>query len=386
MPPFVSPPDEVLLGRYVAGRATDDERVRIAAWLDEDPRRHDLIDQIRQVWSVEPLDMVVSDAEVQRVWAAVRERTLSAAPTARVPIAHAPATDATPSHAVVTRGSSQSRRPHVFWRRVTLGVTGIMATALALLVVKPWAAERTRDQALEHITGRVYRTAAGQRATVRLPDGSVAILAPQTTVTVSHSFLDDARSVAVTGEAYFDVAPSSRTPFTVQTGVVRARVLGTQFTVSHYPDDRDVRVAVVSGKVAVAAMTSKRPSVILTAGTVGHVTDSTATAATVNDAQASAEWTQGHLRFYDTPVSEVLRVVGHWYGYEFRVTDSAMSARRVTTTLDGLTADQALNAIEHLLPATMTFDGHVISLHAIHPVKTNDRRRDVLSTPREVGR
>jgi ferric-dicitrate binding protein FerR (iron transport regulator) len=233
---------------------------------------------------------------------------------------------------------------------------------------------------------RVYATTAGQRATLTLADGSRVTLAPQTTLTVPGDFGTERRAITLTGEAYFDVM-SRRAPFTVQTGTVRTHVLGTRFVVAHYADDHDVRVAVASGKVSVTAMTAKRPSVTLTAGTVGHVTDSTATAATADDVTVYTDWVNGRMRVYNASVPELLRAFEHWYGYQFRLTDSTLVRGRYTTTFDGMTSAEALTALKRLLNVTMTFEGHVVSLHAARLSGPRSRNRDTQSTPlREVGR
>src|SRR5690606_18071558 len=92
---------------------------------------------------------------------------------------------------------------------------------------------------------REYRTAAGQRATVRLADGSTITLAPGTVVSVA------AGAVTVSGEAFFVVAPTPARPFSVRTSTAHVRVLGTAFAVRHYASETSSRVVVEDGRVAV---------------------------------------------------------------------------------------------------------------------------------------
>ena len=58
-------------------------------------------------------------------------------------------------------------------------------------------------------------------------------LAPRTTVRML-AFGPQGRTVALDGEAFFDVPHANRAPFIVQTGRVSTRVMGTAFDVHHY--------------------------------------------------------------------------------------------------------------------------------------------------------
>src|SRR5690606_24659770 len=92
-----------------------------------------------------------------------------------------------------------------------------------------------------------YATQPGERAILTLPDGSQVILAPQTQLSVPERFGVGTRTVELQGNAYFDVTTVAEIPFTVTTGTVQTRVLGTRFDISNFADDLAVRVAVVSG-------------------------------------------------------------------------------------------------------------------------------------------
>jgi ferric-dicitrate binding protein FerR (iron transport regulator) len=373
MPPLhTPPPDDALLGRYVAGHATTDERLRVLAWLEDDPSRRALLADVERAWAVSPMDHTATDADAARVWASVRDRTIHRAtglPTPR-DASRAPASP-----------RSWSRMPRIGIVLAGAAFASVALGALGVLAHHTFSA-RTPDATNQ----RVYATTVGQRATLTLADGSRVTLAPQTRLTVPSDFGATRRTIALVGEAYFDVTPH-RTPFIVQSGTVRTNVLGTRFVVTHYSDDRDVRVAVASGKVSVTAMTAKRPSVVLTAGTVGRVTDSTATASTAEDVSVYTDWVNGRMRVYNASVPELLRAFEHWYGYQFRLTDSTLARGRYTTTFDGMTPAEALTALKRLLNVTMTFEGHVVSLHAAGLPEPRRRNRETEPTPlREVGR
>ena len=51
------------------------------------------------------------------------------------------------------------------------------------------------------------------------------------------------------GEGYFEVAHNQKIPFYVKTEDVQVRVLGTKFNFRDYPEDGEVVVSLIEGKV-----------------------------------------------------------------------------------------------------------------------------------------
>jgi ferric-dicitrate binding protein FerR (iron transport regulator) len=225
---------------------------------------------------------------------------------------------------------------------------------------------------------RTYTTATRERATMRLPDGTQVTLAPNTSVTVDAGFGVTNRSLHLTGQAYFAVVAGAAHPFVVHTGDIATRVLGTTFTVRHYASDREVVVAVQSGKV----VTGWRTPVVLTRDMLAHVTDSTVTVAAGADLREYLEWTQGHLVFNNVRAAELVKVLGQWYGLTFRFADSTLQSHPLTGAFDDRYPQQeVLQNLQLLLGVQMQFDGNTVTLISRPPVKTVWPRR----TPKEFG-
>lgn len=94
---------------------------------------------------------------------------------------------------------------------------------------------------------------AGQTQQITLPDGSVVTLNSNSSITYPGHFTDDARHVTLQGEAFFEVAHDATRPFTVESGDINTTVLGTSFNVCAYPEEADIRVTLVTGKVRVGS-------------------------------------------------------------------------------------------------------------------------------------
>jgi transmembrane sensor len=90
----------------------------------------------------------------------------------------------------------------------------------------------------------------GKRKTVKLPDGTLITLEPNSRLTYPNRFTGSTREVHLTGEGYFEVKPNHEKPFIVYTPYVIATVLGTSFNVEAYANGI-ARVVVTTGRVKV---------------------------------------------------------------------------------------------------------------------------------------
>jgi ferric-dicitrate binding protein FerR (iron transport regulator) len=237
----------------------------------------------------------------------------------------------------------------------------------------------------------VYRADVGQRVSVTLADGSQVTLAPKSTLRVTHGFGVRSRTVALDGEAYFTVRHAGGAPFLVRAGGTSTRVLGTSFLVRRYPTDTHVRVAVTSGKVSVSAQGPQHPSLVLTAGLVGDVSDSSAVVVSGANSDDERAWTDGRLVFTYATTADVLATLSRWYGYDFHLADSTLASQHLTIVLNARSAESALGTLKLLLNVDLTFNGSSVTLtpkqtsHAWQRRQTGRRDALVPRTP-EVGR
>ncbi|CAO3438402.1 FecR family protein [Azospirillum doebereinerae] len=198
--------------RLQAEDHTATERAAFAAWLARGPAQ-------------------------ARAWAEVRD--LLGALEAPARAAH---------HAATPAASRTAKRPQTAPVRRIL--RGFATAALVLLLAGGalWRGPTLYQNAIAD-----HATAAGQRLTLRLPDGSTADLNGDSALAVD--FRGEERRVRLLrGEAWFQVTHDPAHPFVVDAGVGAARVLGTQFSVRRDADR--VTVTVGEGLVEVAALES----------------------------------------------------------------------------------------------------------------------------------
>jgi transmembrane sensor len=149
-----------------------------------------------------------------------------------------------------------------------------------------------------------YSTGVAQLDSLHLPDGTLVVLAPGSELTVQAGYGADARTVALTGEALFDVIHEDARPFTVQAGDATIVDLGTTFTVRNPRDADAVRVVVTAGVVVLRAAAAA-DSVVLNAGDRGVLVDGKPVAERAAVSADDVAWTTGRLVFRDASIADV---------------------------------------------------------------------------------
>jgi len=136
------------------------------------------------------------------------------------------------------------------YRRLTLGRHWLgIAASLVLLCMAGIYYYKKNNTAEQWLTVKV---AKGTTRKLTLPDGSSVWINSGSNIRYSRAFGVNNRTVFLSGEAYFDIAPSGKNiPFLVKAGQFTIRDVGTVFNVKAYPDEKIFETAVVEGKVSV---------------------------------------------------------------------------------------------------------------------------------------
>lgn len=137
-------------------------------------------------------------------------------------------------------GARRDGKSHSAWRIVwRVAAVMIPLAMVALTLISRGAAEETT----------LY--AATERAdTFALPDGSTAVLGKGSQLAFTNG--GKSRKAKLTGIGLFMVRHDEECPFTVRTGGAEVRVLGTTFSVEHWPGEERVRTRVQQGHVMMA--------------------------------------------------------------------------------------------------------------------------------------
>ena len=202
-------------------------------------------------------------------------------------------------------------------------------------------------------------TGIGQSKDVMLADGSKVTLNTNSAIDVDIDATHrDIRLVH--GEAFFHVAHDAARPFTVHTEYGQARVLGTVFDVR--VDERQTRVGVVEGRVAVQGGGGGGESLTLLAGDAAALDMSGAHEAVDGEADALAAWTRGQLVFYRAPLADVMTEIDRYRHGTTWVRGDVLRRLPVSGAFDVRDPDKALDAVVASLHLKRTRLGPLITL------------------------
>jgi len=187
-------------------------------------------------------------------------------------------------------------------------------------------------------------TNAGMRSKLTLPDGTAVNLNAGSILVYPSQFDKNERHVKLSGEAYFKVAHNTALPFVVSTAddKVNIRVTGTEFNLQAYEKDGIVQTTLMKGSVQLN-IEGKKGSILLTPSdmvTYNIKTDQLSLER-VNTAPINA-WVSGNLVFKDTPMTDLLRQLTHFYSVDFDVKDDAIYDYVFTGTFENRSLFQIL--------------------------------------------
>lgn len=193
---------------------------------------------------------------------------------------------------------------------------------------------------------------AGGVFSMTLEDNSKVWLNSRTRMRFPLKFSKTERRVFVDGEAYFEVTKSD-VPFIVSTDKSDIKVLGTSFNVNSYKDEKDITVALLTGKVNF--LSNNGPvNEILTPGECVKLDRASGKAIKYTDeAELYSLWHTGVFKFRDQKLSDIIRVLQRWYDFEVIYENQEVMNLRFSTIA---TKTDPLENVLNLLKKTNTLE------------------------------
>lgn len=174
-------------------------------------------------------------------------------------------------------------------------------------------------------------TSTGQRSSVALPDGSTVAVNAMTEMSYCYDSRSGVRSVALAGEAFFDVAPDPAHPFVVSCGEMTVECRGTAFNVKAYADDADVTVALSSGAVSATAggytIDMKPDMMVRYDRTNGAMTSQRVVA------DDYCDWTRGFTRFEGERLGDIARWIARNHRVKINILPPELADERFSGSL-----------------------------------------------------
>ncbi|MEG1544656.1 MAG: FecR domain-containing protein [Tannerellaceae bacterium] len=127
------------------------------------------------------------------------------------------------------------------------------AAAICLAVVSTWMSMNyvATGEGDEQTTYDEFYVPSGQRAQVKLHDGTIVWLNARSSLRYPSRFAKGTRRVELDGEAFFEVAHDEKAPFVVATEKMDIKVLGTKFNVFAYKGRDEFNTSLIEGSVKI---------------------------------------------------------------------------------------------------------------------------------------
>ncbi|MEL7588252.1 MAG: FecR domain-containing protein [Prolixibacteraceae bacterium] len=186
----------------------------------------------------------------------------------------------------------------------------------------------------------------GQISKVILPDSSVVWLNSGTQISYRSDFSVSDREISLTGQAFFQVTKNEKLPLKVRCRDLEVKVLGTRFDVSAYPEDKNVRVFLESGKVEIGNSTAQSSPYRLHPGEMAEYNKQSGNMSRSRpDPGKFISWKEGILVFRDDPMEEVIPKLQRRYNIEIDIASPAIYQSVFTATLKNETLEEVFKSI-----------------------------------------
>jgi ferric-dicitrate binding protein FerR (iron transport regulator) len=289
---------DALLQRYLDGKATPEEKIKIEAWLE-----------VRKTKNATNLELSAEDQE--RLFRKIVSKTTGVSEVSGF----------LPGH----------KKPFPFRM---LGV----AASIVLIAVAGfyWWAESDSFQA---------NTASRK---LILDDGSI-VWPDNETTSLAYYEKDGTRYCDLRGDALFEVAKDPDHPFIIQSGNVRLRVLGTSFHIQHQGDSMEI--SVLTGKVLVS--TQKNAEGIQVAAREkalaipdGNILRSSLARETIAEISMGTDY---NMAFADQELRHVLSRIERKFDVQFSVESESLYNCRITADFTDHSLASTLGMISEVL-------------------------------------
>jgi hypothetical protein len=190
----------------------------------------------------------------------------------------------------------------------------------------------------------------GKDFKVTLSDGSIIWLNATTRLQFPLSFTGVTREIFINGEAFIEVAKSTK-PFYVKLPGTTLQVLGTTFNINSY-DSNQVQVSLVTGSLKIL---DKTHELVLHPGEQA-IHSPTGMHVTSFDSTDVLSWRQGSHMFNNSSLTEVAMMIPRYYGKQVIMDNPAKGNARFTGVLD---KNQPVEHSLNILKSTSNFDYYI---------------------------
>ena len=250
------------------------------------------------------------------------------------------------------------------------------AAAILLFVTGIWFWQK---QVSDHQDTMIAQATAYQKIVnqgsssrlIRLSDQSLVLLRPNSALDFPLKFGKIERSVRLSGEAFFEVAPDPSRPFLVKAGNLITRVLGTSFDIISPKDGNESSVVVKTGKVQVYSFHQQNDARKI--DTVSLFPNQKVTfnqklkrlqkVTLLKPQMLSPLLATRIFSFTDAPLSDIIASLKEAYGVEITYDEQRLKNPTVTASLSRLPLEDKIRAVCKAIGANYEFQNNKIKIY-----------------------
>jgi transmembrane sensor len=239
------------------------------------------------------------------------------------------------------------QRTRIIWLTAAAAIVLILAMRI-FFTYNPSQVKATPENiVVKHAENRI----------IFLADGSKVVVSNGSRLNYPSSFSGKKkREVYLEGQAFFDIQHDAQKPFIVHTGNLQTTVLGTAFNIKDMPNEKEITVSVVRGKVTVTDRNIVLGTIIRNQE-IKYDKQKHNYEMKVIGNEHYLEWKSSDLFLDNVSVAEAAKILEERYKVTITISDRSVCSRRFTVTFPkNGNLEQALKSICEFNGVTYVYD------------------------------
>lgn len=319
-----------IIKKYLSGKSSEEEQKNLLQWIRREENLNEF-QRIKQEWTTE-VRKETMPSEFAQDWKAIQSKMM----------------------AQLQQEVQQKQRTLNFFRYAAIFMVLIAVPALLYIF--------SQNQPAAPL---VYTTVAadyGQISKAILPDSSVVWVNSGSSIKYNNQFSASNRNIELEGEAFFEVTRNADLPLIVSNSDLKVKVLGTEFSVSAYPEEPNIHVILEKGKVELTSASNTRFRQEMKPGEMATFSKiKKELALTAVNTSLYTSWKDGLINIYNLPLSELVIKLEKRFNQKFLV-DEQIKDVPYTFTIKNEDLSSVLSLMEKITPVQAIQREHVIEL------------------------
>ncbi len=312
---------DLLLEKYMKDQVTEDEKVKIEAWLDSEKTKN----------------------KKDFAWAKEDEEELFRKITKNIDnveeiISFNPKRERTPS-------SKNSQ-----W-------LAIAAALLLLVTVSVFIWSVTRDQSSSQ-----QPIVVNDIEKIILNDGTIVWLKKKSKLIYAENTENNERRAELTGEGLFEVAKDANRPFIIDCGEIKVRVIGTSFSLK--TDNKTIELKVLTGKVNLSSSSNTKGFDIEPNNKVVYAGKQTFDTKPLEESEVTTitSHTEYNMEFSNATLDEIFRRIEKKFLVKIQVENEAILKCKMRGDFTDHSLESTLEMIAEVLNLKNTISGSLVTV------------------------